>query len=337
MARATIAVAAAVGCVGVGSASPAAAQANDPLPLLELVTASGTGRLYTLSRAEAARAVSEFAMRLQPPAVGYLRPRAFPDSFALYRLDARDGPWLLTASAAERDSLVASGRFDYQGVLGYSHRAARPGTAQLWRYSKPGEWRVAFDSRAPELVRAGYHVDGPLGYVDVSPPRAPSPAPAVDRDGDRVSPPADCADNNATVWPGAPEIPGNGIDDDCAGGDAPARITAGVKNEWRVTRTRARVVHLRVVDAPAGASVTIRCLGKRCRFKARKTIVRANGAANLRRLVPRRSMPVGTTLEVRIVAPNSIGRVVRFKVKPRRVPNGRSLCLPPGERKPTRC
>ena len=44
----------------------------------------------------------------------------------------------------------------------------------------------------------------------------------VDRDGDGVSPPADCMDTNSTVWPGAPEIPGNGIDDDCSGGDGGA-------------------------------------------------------------------------------------------------------------------
>ena len=85
-------------------------------------------------------------MQLQPARTGYLRSRPFADSIALYRLNAKDGPWLVTASASERDSLVASGRFEYEGVLGYSHRTAQPGTARLWRYSKPGEWRVAFDS-----------------------------------------------------------------------------------------------------------------------------------------------------------------------------------------------
>jgi hypothetical protein len=335
--RALIAAAIAAGCVGVGSPTTAAAQANDPLPLLELVAPSGTGRLYTLSRGEAARAVSDHAMQLQPPSVGYLRARPFADSVELYRLDAKDGPWLVTASAAERDSLVASGRFVDQGVLGYSHRAAQPGTAQLWRYSKPGEWRVAFDSSGPELQRAGYQVDGPLGYADVSPPGAPSPAPALDRDGDGIGPPADCADNNATVWPGAPEVPGNGIDDDCASGDAPARITAAVTHAWSVTRRGARVLRLRVADAPKGARVSVRCLGKRCRFERRKATVRADGAANLRRLVRRRFLPVGVTLEVRIVAPNSIGKVVRFKIKPRRIPVGRRLCLPPGTTKAQRC
>jgi Ca2+-binding RTX toxin-like protein len=42
----------------------------------------------------------------------------------------------------------------------------------------------------------------------------------VDGDGDGISPPADCNDGNAAVKPGATEVPGNGLDDDCAGGDA---------------------------------------------------------------------------------------------------------------------
>jgi len=331
------AVVAAAGCVGVWPASPAAAQANDPVPLLELVAPSGTGRLYTLSRTEAARSVSDYGMRLQPARIGYLRTRAFADSVELYRLNANDGPWLVTASASERDSLVSSGRFVYEGVLGYSHRTAQPGTARLWRYSKPGEWRVAFDSSGPELTRAGYRVDGSLGYADVSPPGLPPQPPAADSDGDGFSPPADCRDNNATVWPGAPEIPGNGIDDDCAGGDAPARITATVKSGWRVTGTGARVLRLRVIDAPPGARVAVRCLGARCRFKPRKATVRADGAADLRRLVRRHFMPVGTTLEVRILAPRSIGKVVRFKIKRRTIPDGRRLCLPPGTKKARRC
>jgi Putative metal-binding motif/Repeat of unknown function (DUF5648) len=337
--RAVLVAVVAAGFHGMSSPSPAAAQANDPVPLLELVAPSGTGRLYTLSRSEAAKAVSEYGMRLQPARTGYLRARPFADSVALYRLNAKDGPWLVTASAAERDNLVASGRFVYEGIIGYSHRVAQPGTARLWRYSKPGEWRVAFDSRGPELVKAGYQVDGSLGYAHVSPPGSPPqpPPPSADRDGDGVSPPADCRDNNATVWPGAPEIPGNRIDDDCAGGDAPARITATVKHAWRVARTGARVLRLRVVDAPTRARVTVRCLGKRCRFKQRRATVRANGSVNLRRLVRRHFMPVGTTLEVRILAPNSIGKVVRVKVKRGTIPDGRTLCLPPGTKQPRRC
>jgi hypothetical protein len=169
------------------------------------------------------------------------------------------------------------------------------------------------------------------------PPPAPSPPPPVDRDADGSSPPADCWDTNAAVRPGAREIPGNGIDDDCAGGDAPARITATVSRVFQASNKSTRVLRLRIRDAPAGAKVTVRCLGKRCRNKRRKTTtVRANGTANLRRLVPRRLRP-RTTLEVRIVAPNAIGKVVRYPIRRRRVMEARNFCLPPGAKNPIRC
>jgi Putative metal-binding motif len=169
------------------------------------------------------------------------------------------------------------------------------------------------------------------------PPPTPSPpSPPVDRDGDGSSPPADCWDTNAVVRPGAREVPGNGIDDDCAGGDDPARITATVSRLFRASSKGTRVLRLRVRDAPAGAKVTIRCLGKRCRFKRKAAKVRANGAANLRRLVRRRLRP-RTTLEVRIVAPNAIGKVVRYPIRRGRIVDARTLCLPPGAKKPTRC
>jgi hypothetical protein len=168
-------------------------------------------------------------------------------------------------------------------------------------------------------------------------PPPPIPAP-VDRDGDGVSEATDCADNNATVWPGGRELPGNGLDDDCVGGDQPARIVAPVKNRWTVIRGRVRVRELRVREAPADAAVEVRCLGKRkrCPFRVRKAAVAANGTANLRRRLPRRLRP-GITIEVRITAPNAIGKVVRYPIKRGRIPAGKTLCLPPGAKKPKRC
>jgi Putative metal-binding motif len=168
------------------------------------------------------------------------------------------------------------------------------------------------------------------------PPPPPAAPPPVDRDGDGISPPTDCDDTNSAVWPGSREVAGNGIDDDCTGGDQLARVGGTVANGFRVSPKGARVLRLRVRDAPAGARVTIRCLGRRCRFERRKAKIRANGTANLRRLVRRRLRP-RTTLEVRITAPNSIGKVVRYPIRRGRIPEGRTLCLPPGAKKPSRC
>ena len=54
-----------------------------------------------------------------------------------------------------------------------------------------------------------------LATIPVTVGCLPVPPVPVDQDGDGYSPPLDCDDTNPDVNPGADEIPGNGIDDDC--------------------------------------------------------------------------------------------------------------------------
>jgi hypothetical protein len=178
-----------------------------------------------------------------------------------------------------------------------------------------------------------------------SPPPPPPPPPGsggsspapVDRDGDGVSPPEDCSDTNSTVWPGAPESPGNGIDDDCMGGDRLARLGATVSSAWSVMSRSAKVLRMNVRDAPPGARVTVLCRGSgRCPFRSRELTTNPDGEVSLTRLF-RSRLRVGTQLEVRVTAPNMIGKVVRYSIRRGRVPRGRTLCLPPGAAQPSGC
>jgi hypothetical protein len=59
-------------------------------------------------------------------------------------------------------------------------------------------------------------------------------------------------------------------------------------------------------------------------------LVRAIGKA-------RRRFRAGQTLEVRITAPEHIGKVVRYRLRRGRIPDGRPLCLRPGARRPHTC
>lgn len=190
-----------------------------------------------------------------------------------------------------------------------------------------GTWRIGWD----DAVGDGDFEDL---VVTVAVPTLPPP---IDRDGDGVSPPTDCLDTNSAVHPGAPEVAGNGLDDDCVGGDAPGTVAAVVTLRWTGVRSGGvRLQRLEVRDAPPSAHIVVRCRGKRCAFKPRRTRAKSNGSARLLPLVPRRQRP-GTTIDVTITAPNMIGKVRRYEVRRRDMTDGRTLCLPPGATTPKKC
>ena len=90
----------------------------------------------------------------------------------------------------------------------------------------------------------------------------PPPPGVVDADRDGHQPPADCDDTNSMIHPGAPERAANGVDDDCAGGDMPGRVTGAIVNSWLVKGGRTVVRRLGVREAPAGAIAEVRCHGR---------------------------------------------------------------------------
>jgi hypothetical protein len=106
-----------------------------------------------------------------------------------------------------------------------------------------------------------------------------------------------------------------------------------------LTRSGARLNVLRVTDAPPGAALEVRCKGgrgKRCPFKSKAVALKPDGSASMTRLFPR-ALRSGARLEVWLTAPHWIGKVVRFEIRRRHNPPGRTLCLPPGAAKPARC
>jgi hypothetical protein len=169
----------------------------------------------------------------------------------------------------------------------------------------------------------------------VTPAPTPAPSPLVDQDGDGYPSSTDCSDVNNTVHPGAREIPGNGIDDDCASGDQPGKVVATVRSKFLVATRRSspKVVYLRVQDAPAGAKVDVLCTGKRCPFKQRIRKTDADGEVSLTKLFKKRLRP-GIRLDVMISMPNTIAKVSRYLVRRGDVPAQRSMCLPLGATKP---
>jgi hypothetical protein len=109
-----------------------------------------------------------------------------------------------------------------------------------------------------------------------------------------------------------------------------------VNSFWSVRHGVTRPLRLFVTGVPAGAKVTVRCLGRRCAFKTRRVPVHG-GRADVRRALRTAAFHVGQTLEVRITKPGTTGKVVRYVFRPVEVPAPSHLCLPDGAQKPARC
>jgi len=161
---------------------------------------------------------------------------------------------------------------------------------------------------------------------------------APDRDGDGTANEADCAPDNATVHPGAGEIFGNAVDEDCKNGPGYFKVFAGYSFDIarRSRPARVRFTSLRLSGLRIGDRVEVRCTGRGCAFK--KAIRNARAAnLNITPLFKRRYLRAGTIVEIRVLRANHVGRVVRLRVtKTPRVTRSLS-CLGVGATRPGVC
>ncbi|GAA1582647.1 hypothetical protein GCM10009804_43980 [Kribbella hippodromi] len=147
-------------------AGTSAATASKRAQLIEMRTAGAKGYFYTTNQAEFLRA-QKLAFKFTGQVPGYVSTVAVRGTVPLFRLRMKSGSsYLLTVSTAERNKLAASGSWVYEGVVGRIPLANARGLVKVYRVSKNGVgWRVLRTADAAAASRAGWRVDGILGYL----------------------------------------------------------------------------------------------------------------------------------------------------------------------------
>jgi PKD repeat protein len=115
------------------------------------------------------------------------------------------------------------------------------------------------------------------------------------------------------------------------------RIAGSIKR--RGTRMRRLTV-----DAPTGATVTVRCRGRGCPFGRQSRVVKSSAKGRKRatrvvriRRFERRMLRAGTVITILVTKEETIGKYTRFKIRKGRPPSRLDRCLLPGQRRPVEC
>jgi hypothetical protein len=178
----------------------------------------------------------------------------------------------------------------------------------------------------------------------VAPPESPGGGvvlpTGIDADKDGFFAGQDCNDNNAAIRPGAQEVKGNFLDENCDGVAEPfPTLTSGVASKWGVKGTAFTLTSLQVTQQfPKGWKAKILCTGSKCPFKSKtlKAGKVSKGASTVITSLSKkqRKFRAGQTVEVWVSAPSFNTKVARLLLKKGKIPTTQPFCVLPGETKP---
>jgi hypothetical protein len=163
----------------------------------------------------------------------------------------------------------------------------------------------------------------------------------IDTDRDGFASDKDCNDGNPAIHPGALEIRGNAVDENCDKVNEPfPKLTANASLVVLFGRGFTELDTLKVTGLERGDTVKLSCKGRGCRRSLEATIriKRKTRRLDLSKRVDGVRLRKGAELQVRISHPDFITRLFRFTIKRLgEVPRRTELCQPPRAKRPGRC
>jgi len=161
---------------------------------------------------------------------------------------------------------------------------------------------------------------------------------APDVDGDGSIPPADCAPTNPAIHPGAGEIVGNNVDEDCMGGPLYLRVVSPIGYGIAKRGTSVRFTRLVVSEVRAGDKIEVRCSTKKrgCPFTKKTVTGKSRRTVSLLSMFKKRYLKRGAVVEIRVLRANQIGRVQKLTVARGKL-TSQLLCLNVGATRPGSC